>query len=170
MNPFEMTEEFHRTFDPTIPAEPTAFNQKKTVDRASFKIEEVVEFVYSISENNPDTFEAAVNSLHQAIDKAKYKILTQNRQVTDPLVKQVDALSDLLYFTYGSFSLLGVNPEPIMEIIHKANMGQLFPDGQPHYDPITHKVLKPDNWEHDYAPEEKIKQEIQRQTREGKYK
>ena len=48
-------------------------------------------------------------------------------------------------------------------------MGKLFPDGQPLYDPITHKVLKPDNWEHDYAPEEKIKQEIQRQTREGKY-
>ena len=111
MNPFEMTEEFHRTFDPTIPAEPTAFSRKKTVDRASFKIEEVVEFVYSISDNNPDTFEAAVDSLHEAIDKAKDRILTQNRQVTDPLVEQIDALSDLLYFTYGSFSLLGVNPD-----------------------------------------------------------
>lgn len=100
MNPFEMTEEFHHTFDPTIPSEPTAF-----------KVEEIVEFAYSISDNDPDTFEAAVDSLHEAIDKAKDRILTQNRQVTDPLVEQIDALSDLLYFTYGSFSLLGVNPD-----------------------------------------------------------
>ena len=78
---------------------------------SAFKVEEIVEFAYSISENNPDTFEAAVDSLHEAIDKAKDKILTQNRQITDHLVEQVDALSDLLYFTYGSFSLLGVNPD-----------------------------------------------------------
>ena len=48
-------------------------------------------------------------------------------------------------------------------------MGKLFPDGKPHYDPVTHKVLKPANWERDYAPEEKIKQEIQRQIREGSF-
>ena len=135
MNPFDMTEEFHHTFDPTIPDEPTAFNQKKTIDRASFKIEEVVEFVYSISDNKPETFEAAIDSLHEAIDKAKDKILTKNRQVCDPLVEQADALTDLLYFTYSSFSLLAVNPQSMMEIIHQANMGKLFPDGQPHYDP-----------------------------------
>ena len=44
-------------------------------------------------------------------------------------------------------------------------MGKLFPDGQPHYDPETNKVLKPENWEQDFAPEAKIKAEIQRQLK-----
>ena len=169
MNHFDMTEEFHHIFDPTIPNEPTAFDSKKTLDRAAFKIEEIVEFTYSVSDNNPATFDQAIDSLHAAIDTAKAKILSKEHIVTDPLIDQVDALSDLLYFTYGSFSLLGVNPGPIMNIIHKANMGKLFPDGQPHYHPVTHKVLKPDNWEQDFAPEAKIKEEIQRQRAEGKH-
>ena len=117
---FDMTEEFHHIFDPTIPDEPTAFDPKKTLDRAAFKIEEIVEFAYSVSINNPASFD-------QAIDIAK--ILSKEHVATDPLIDQVDALSDLLYFTYGSFSLLGVNPGPIMNIIHEANMDKLFPDG-----------------------------------------
>ena len=44
-------------------------------------------------------------------------------------------------------------------------MGKLFPDGKPHYDPVTNKVLKPENWEQDFAPEAKIKAEIQRQLK-----
>ena len=118
MNHFDMTEEFHHIFDLTIPAEPTVFNPKKMLDRAALKIKEIVEFAYSV--NNPASFD-------QAIDIAK--ILSKEHVATDPLIDQVDALSDLLYFTYGSFSLLGVNPGPIMNIIHEANMDKLFPDG-----------------------------------------
>ena len=59
---------------------------------------------------------------------------------------------------------MGVNPTKIIEIVHQANMGKLFPDG-PHYDPETNKVLKPENWEQDFAPEAKIKAEIQRQLK-----
>ncbi|MWO10827.1 HAD family hydrolase, partial [Escherichia coli] len=51
----------------------------------------------------------------------------------------------------------------IFEIVHQANMGKLFPDGKPHYHPVTNKVLKPDNWEEQCAPEPKIAKEIQRQ-------
>lgn len=163
MKPYEMTEEFHRTFDPRRPKEPTAFTKEDVLHRAGFKVEELVEFVYSISENNPQLFETAVDSLHQSLEQAKAKVLAKGNSVTDPLVEQVDALIDLLYFTYGSFSLLGVDPEPIIEIVHQANMGKLFPDGKPHYDPETGKVLKPDNWEQDFAPEGKIKEELDRQ-------
>jgi len=42
-------------------------------------------------------------------------------------------------------------------------MGKLFPDGQPHYDPETHKVMKPSDWEERFAPEPRIKAEINRQ-------
>lgn len=55
---------------------------------------------------------------------------------------------------------MGVNPTPIFNIVHKANMGKLFPDGRPRYRPDNGKVMKPDNWEQDFAPEPKIKAEI----------
>ena len=88
---------------------------------------------------------------------------SKQKPVTDTLVEQVDALCDLLYFTYGSFSLLGVDPAPILKIVHEANMGKLFPDGMPHYHPVTHKVMKPADWEERFAPEPRIKAEIERQ-------
>ena len=44
-------------------------------------------------------------------------------------------------------------------------MGNYFQMGKPHYDPETNKVLKPENWEQDFAPEAKIKAEIQRQLK-----
>ena len=88
----------------------------------------------------------------------------------EPLIEQVDALTDILYFTYGSFSLLGVDPTNIFDIVHQANMGKLFPDGQPHYHPVTNKVLKPADWEQNYAPEPKIAKEIQRQIEQAKKK
>ena len=36
-------------------------------------------------------------------------------------------------------------------------MGKIFPDGKAHFDPVTHKILKPDDWEEKYAPEPAIK-------------
>lgn len=108
-------------------------------------------------------FKQSMEHLHQAIDQAQAKLAAKQQPVSDSLVEQVDALCDLLYFTYGSFSLLGVDPAPILAIVHEANMGKLFPDGQPHYDPETHKVMKPSDWEERYAPEPRIKAEINRQ-------
>ena len=44
-------------------------------------------------------------------------------------------------------------------------MGKIFPDGKAHFDPVTHKILKPDNWKEKYAPEPAIKKEIERQIK-----
>ena len=38
-----------------------------------------------------------------------------------------------------------------------------LPDGQAHFDPTTHKILKPDDWEEKFAPEPAIKRELDRQ-------
>lgn len=164
LSPFEMAEEFHEVFDPRKPQVPVAFSSKESLHRADFKIEELVEFLYAVTDEKT-AFEELVAGLHQAIDKAEAKILSkqQDAEKTDPLVAQVDALTDLLYLTYGSFSLMGVDPQPMMAIVHEANMGKRFPDGQPHYDPVTNKVLKPDNWAEEFAPEEKIEAELARQ-------
>lgn len=167
MKPFEMTEEFHETFDPRKPGRPTAFNRREAQFRAGFKAEELVEFLYAACGGEREAFTEAVAGLHQAIDEGQQKVLQKDQPVTDPLVDEVDALVDVLYLTYGSFSLLGVDPQPIMEIVHQANMGKLFPDGQPHYHPVTHKVMKPADWEERFAPEGKIKAELERQTKEA---
>lgn len=164
-NPFEKTEAFHEKFDNRKPKIPTRFSAKQASDRAGFKAEELVEFLYGSANNDPVVFKELVKQLKISVDQAEKKVLGKQKKVTDPLVEQVDALTDLLYFTYGSFSLLGVDPTEIFSIVHEANMGKIFPDGNPHYHPVTHKVLKPDNWEMDYAPEPKIKAELERQRK-----
>ncbi|HGR7921794.1 TPA: HAD hydrolase family protein [Streptococcus pneumoniae] len=97
-------------------------------------------------------------------EKAADKVAKKTPAQQD-LIGQVDALIDTLYFTYGSFVLMGVDPERIFDIVHQANMGKIFPDGKAHFDPVTHKILKPDNWEEKYAPEPAIKKELQRQLK-----
>lgn len=164
-SPYEMACAFHEVFNPQQPEQPTAFSPELASRRAEFKVEELVEFLYSAANNDQVLFQQLVNGLKKSVDKAEQKVLAKGKSVSDPLVEEVDALVDLLYFTYGSFCLMGVNPTKIIEIVHQANMGKLFPDGQPHYDPETNKVLKPENWEQDFAPEAKIKAEIQRQLK-----
>ncbi|HLQ40867.1 MAG TPA: HAD family hydrolase [Tetragenococcus sp.] len=153
---------FHQTFDPEMAESPTAFDSAAAFKRAAFKAEELLEFLAASAKNKSD-FVKLVEDLHTAIDQAKEKILRKEQSSRDPLVEQVDALADLLYFTYGSFALMNVDPNPIMEIVHQANMAKLFPDGKPHYHPQTKKVLKPENWQRDFAPEIKIKKELLRQ-------
>lgn len=162
-NPYELAQAFHRVFDPRIPDEPQAFDKKDAVYRAGFKAEELVELLYAAADNDQAAFKQMVADLKESIDQAQTKVLAKQEPTQDPLVEEVDALVDLLYFTYGSFALLGVDPTRIFEIVHEANMGKLFADGQPHYHPVTNKVLKPDNWETDFAPEVKIAAELKRQ-------
>jgi predicted HAD superfamily Cof-like phosphohydrolase len=81
------------------------------------------------------------------------------KNITD----QADALIDLLYFAFGTLVEMGVQPEPIFDIVQEANMAKLWPDGNPKYREDG-KILKPDNWE---APEPKIKLEIEKQIKDG---
>ena len=49
----------------------------------------------------------------RALDKAAEKV-AKKTPAKQNLVGQVDALIDTLYFTYGSFVLMGVDPERIL--------------------------------------------------------
>ena len=124
-------------------------------------MEELVEFLKAASRSEAE-FDQSISRMHQALDKAATKVRSK-REAEVSLVGQVDALIDTLYFTYGSFVLMGVDPERIFDIVHQANMGKIFPDGKAHFDPVTHKILKPDDWEEKYAPEPAIKRELERQ-------
>ena len=128
-----------------------------------FKQEELVEFIRAACEDEA-SFDRSIASLHQALDQAAEKVRTKH-PAEQSLVGQVDALIDTLYLTYGSFVLMGVDPEQIFEIVHRANMGKIFPDGKAHFDPETHKILKPDDWEEKFAPEPAIQKELDRQMK-----
>ncbi|HGP9783416.1 TPA: Cof-type HAD-IIB family hydrolase [Streptococcus pneumoniae] len=160
---FNKVKTFHHMMDERTQEEPRAWDLEGATHRVGFKIEELVEFVRAASPSEED-FGQAVSQLHQALDKAADKVAKKTPAQQD-LIGQVDALIDTLYFTYGSFVLMGVDPERIFDIVHQANMGKIFPDGKAHFDPVTHKILKPDNWEEKYAPEPAIKKELQRQLK-----
>lgn len=161
--PYQMAREFHETFLPKPPKKPQAFTKERGSFRAGFKVEEIVEFLYGVANGDEAAFKELVKELHNSVDQAEEKVLAKAEPVGDPLIAEVDALTDLLYFTYGSFALIGVDPKPIFEIVHRANMGKLFPDGKPKYHPVTNKVLKPDDWEEKFAPEPLIKKELDKQ-------
>jgi predicted HAD superfamily Cof-like phosphohydrolase len=79
------------------------------------------------------------------------------------VVDQADAMIDLMYFALGTLVELGVNPEPLFDIVHNANMSKVWPDGTVKYDPDTNKVLKPPTF---VRPEPLLEAEIERQTKE----
>ncbi|GAE09592.1 transcriptional regulator [Paenibacillus sp. JCM 10914] len=83
----------------------------------------------------------------------------------ETLEDQVDALTDLIYFAIGTFTLMGVKPEPFFNIVHAANMGKLHEDGKPRFNEQG-KIVKPEGWAEKYAPEPKIVQELMRQSDE----
>ncbi|WP_413524201.1 HAD family hydrolase [Carnobacterium divergens] len=157
---YEKVKEFHDVFHPAKNMEPTAFTPEEALHRASFTTEEMIEFLYASVGGNEADFDQLINQWKGEIEKTLTKIKTEQKPVEDILIGQVDALTDATYFNYGSFVLMGVNPTPIFNIVHKANMGKLFPDGRAHYRPDNGKIMKPDNWEQDFAPEPKIKAEI----------
>jgi predicted HAD superfamily Cof-like phosphohydrolase len=81
------------------------------------------------------------------------------------LVDQLDALADLVYFALGTAVEMGTDLEPIFEIVHRANMNKLGPDGKPIYRESDGKVLKPKEWT---PPEETIGELLNAKTKEKK--
>ena len=160
---FNKVKAFHHLMDERTQEEPKAWDVKGATHRAAFKVEELVEFVRA-SSHSEEEFQQAIRDLHQALDISADKV-SQKIPAESTLVGQVDALIDTLYFTYGSFVLMGVDPERIFEIVHQANMAKIFPDGKAQFDPVTHKILKPEDWEEKHAPEPAIKKEIERQKK-----
>lgn len=78
----------------------------------------------------------------------------------EDIVDQADAMVDLIYFALGSLVELGVRPEGLFEIVHKANMAKLWPDGSPQYGE-NGKVRKPTGW---YDPEQDLRAAIATQA------
>jgi predicted HAD superfamily Cof-like phosphohydrolase len=80
------------------------------------------------------------------------------------LVDQADAMIDLIYLAVGTLVELGIKPEPLFDIVQKANMSKLWPDGKSRLNPETGKVMKPPTF---VRPEPLLFDEIMRQMREA---
>ncbi|MEC0226623.1 pyrophosphohydrolase domain-containing protein [Paenibacillus alba] len=75
------------------------------------------------------------------------------------LEDEVDAMIDELYFVLGTLVEMGVEPGPIFDIVHHANMSKVWPDGLVHKNEFG-KTIKPPDWQ---DPFDKISAEIRRQ-------
>ena len=163
---FNKVMDFHHLMDGSTTDMPRVYGIEEASHRSDFKLEEIVEFLYASSGGDKRVFGQAVLDLHAALDKAALKVSSKEHSEST-MVGQVDALTDLLYLTYGSFVLMGVDPKPFFDTVHEANMGKIFPDGKAHFDPVTHKILKPSDWEARFAPEPYIKRELDRQIQKS---
>lgn len=154
--------QFHKAFNHLTSSKPTIIPNDVAVARSCWTAEELVEFLYATAKGEKADFLNMVEVLKDSIDKTAAKIIEKGEPVEDVLVAQADALTDINYFTQGSFVIMGVDPQPLFDIVQKANMAKLFPDGKPRYREEDGKIIKPEGW---MPPEPQLKEEIKRQMK-----
>jgi predicted HAD superfamily Cof-like phosphohydrolase len=165
---YHMVEDFHKAFGHHVSDRPTPIPEDVALNRATWTGEDLIEFLYATAEGNEDKFKELVGSFYAGLDKAMVKTIKKKPDVSNVLVAQMDALTDVEYFNQGSFVFAGVKPFNLFEIVQQANMGKLWGDGKPRYREEDGKIKKPPHWEENYAPEPKLKAEIERQIIEAK--
>ena len=79
-----------------------------------------------------DLIQEELNELKEAIDKKDIK-------------EVADALTDILYVTYGAGHAFGINLDKCFEEVQKSNMSKLGSDGKPIYNEKG-KVMKGPNY------------------------
>ena len=156
--------DFHLAFNHPISDAPKPMNLDRAINRSVWTGEEIVEFLHASSKDENE-FDLAFSLFIQGLEKA-YKKSSKEEYINDDVkrvVAQADALTDTDYFVKGSFVEIGVDEEPVFNIVQEANMSKLFTaeDGTKYAQYREDgKILKsPDFW----TPEDKIKEEIQRQ-------
>lgn len=160
---YYMVRDFHKAFNHKYHDTPTPMDEDTALNRAVWTAEELVELLYASVGGDKEKFINITDKFLDGIEENINKMIEENKPVDDILVAQADALTDVEYFNQGSFTILGVKPYNLFKIVQEANMGKLFPDGKPRFRQGDGKIIKPDNWERDFAPEGRLKEEIERQ-------
>jgi NTP pyrophosphatase (non-canonical NTP hydrolase) len=84
---------------------------------------------------------------NEKIVKLRYELIKEeleelNQAIKDKDIKEVaDALTDILYVTYGAGSAFGIDLDKCFDEVHQSNMSKLGSDGKPIYNEIG-KVMK----------------------------
>jgi len=73
-------------------------------------------------------------------------------ETSKDLVEQVDSMVDLIYYALGTLAELGIEPDPVFDVVHQANMRKVKRDGSSRFD-AHGKLVKPADWN---GPEDEI--------------
>jgi predicted HAD superfamily Cof-like phosphohydrolase len=88
---------------------------------------------------------------NEKIIKLRYELIKEeleelNQAIKDKDLKEVaDALTDILYVTYGAGHAFGINLDECFDEVQKSNMSKLGADGKPIYNE-NGKVMKGPNY------------------------
>jgi predicted HAD superfamily Cof-like phosphohydrolase len=88
---------------------------------------------------------------HEKIIQLRYELIKEeleelNQAIKDKDMKEVaDALTDILYVTYGAGHAFGINLDECFDEVQKSNMSKLGTDGKPIYNE-SGKVMKGPNY------------------------
>ena len=85
-----------------------------------------------------------INKLRIDLIKEELEELTEAMNNKD-LLEVADALTDILYVTYGAGTAFGINLDKCFEEVHNSNMSKLGSDGKPIYNE-SGKVMKGPNY------------------------
>jgi len=157
-----MVKDFHLAFNHPVSETPVELPLEQAIPRSVWTGEEaLVEFLHA-SSNNQDEFDSAFEQMIEGLKKAKVKSdgMEYYEKGLPRIVAQTDALIDSLYFLFGTFVIMGVEPTKAFEIVQASNMSKLFDDGKPRFRDTDGKILKSPNF---FAPEEKLEEEVKRQ-------
>ena len=91
----------------------------------------------SLSSNKINTLR--INLIEEELKELKHAIEKKDLKET------IDALTDILYVTYGAGHAFGVNLDKCFEEVQKSNMSKLGEDGKPIYNE-NGKVMKGPNY------------------------
>lgn len=158
---------FQKTFGHPLETKPTLPTLGRFVNRKGWgTVEEMVEQLHTLS-NNQEEFESAIESIRMYLDKAVVK-QAGKEFILDPEEKKAhlaDGLVDELWFLLGDFCEAGIDAEPVLNIVDDSNMSKLFTNeetGERYAKADENgKIMKSPEF---FAPEERIAEEIKRQS------
>ena len=90
--------------------------------------------------NKPSFSTNKINSLRYDLIKEELDELKEAMENKD-LLEVADALTDILYVTYGAGHAFGIDLDKCFEEVQRSNMSKLSEDGRPIYNELG-KVLK----------------------------
>ena len=88
---------------------------------------------------------------NEKIVKLRYELIKEEleelkKAINEKDIKEVaDALTDILYVTYGAGTAFGIDLDKCFDEVHQSNMSKLGADGKPIYNEIG-KVMKGPNY------------------------
>ena len=93
---------------------------------------------------NPSLSTNQINELRVSLIKEELEELKEAMDKKD-LIEVADALTDILYVTYGAGHAFGINLDSCFEEVQNSNMSKLGKNGKPIYNELG-KVMKGPNY------------------------